>query len=157
MLITFRILVILLVVIVAALIAGRMGFFRGSRPHEIGLQNGQLAPPKLGRSNSVSSQHAGHDYHNIAPLQYSGDHKDAMAKLTEILNAMTRVSIIEQQANYIYAQASTQWMGYVDDIEFVLDPSAKVIHVRSASRLGRKDFGVNRARIESIRRRMNRS
>lgn len=45
-------------------------------------------------------------------------------------------------------------MGYVDDVEFRLDAEANLIHVRSAARLGRRDFGVNRARLEAIRRRM---
>jgi uncharacterized protein (DUF1499 family) len=42
-------------------------------------------------------------------------------------------------------------MGYVDDVEFSLDPAASVIHVRSASRLGESDLGANRKRIEAIR------
>jgi uncharacterized protein (DUF1499 family) len=45
----------------------------------------------------------------------------------------------------------TRLMRFVDDAEFYLDEKAGVIHVRSASRLGSSDFGVNRARIESIR------
>jgi uncharacterized protein (DUF1499 family) len=46
-------------------------------------------------------------------------------------------------------------MGFVDDVEFLLDDSAKVIHVRSASRLGESDLGVNRKRIETIRAKLN--
>jgi len=42
-------------------------------------------------------------------------------------------------------------MGYVDDVEFYLDPTGAVIQVRSASRLGKSDLGVNRQRIELIR------
>jgi uncharacterized protein (DUF1499 family) len=42
-------------------------------------------------------------------------------------------------------------MGYIDDVEFALDAGASVIHVRSASRLGESDLGLNRKRIESIR------
>ncbi len=46
-------------------------------------------------------------------------------------------------------------MGFVDDVEFLLDDSKKVIHVRSASRLGKSDLGINRKRIETIRAKMN--
>jgi uncharacterized protein (DUF1499 family) len=42
-------------------------------------------------------------------------------------------------------------MGFVDDVEFLADRASGVVHVRSASRLGRRDFGVNRARIEELR------
>ena len=59
--------------------------------------------------------------------------------------------MIEQRDGYVYAEFETRWMKFIDDAEFLLDASAQVIHVRSASRLGRKDFGVNRSRIESLR------
>jgi Protein of unknown function (DUF1499) len=42
-------------------------------------------------------------------------------------------------------------MGFVDDVEFWLDRTANVVHVRSASRLGKSDLGVNRKRVEQIR------
>jgi uncharacterized protein (DUF1499 family) len=56
-----------------------------------------------------------------------------------------------QQRGYLYAEFKSAAMGFVDDTEFALDTSAQVIHVRSASRLGVRDFDVNRKRIESIR------
>jgi uncharacterized protein (DUF1499 family) len=46
-------------------------------------------------------------------------------------------------------------MGFVDDVEFFLDEGANVIHVRSASRLGQSDLGVNRKRVETIRAKFN--
>ena len=46
-------------------------------------------------------------------------------------------------------------MRYVDDVEFWFDPVNMVIQVRSASRLGKGDLGVNRARIESLRATLN--
>jgi uncharacterized protein (DUF1499 family) len=67
---------------------------------------------------------------------------------------MEGATIIRQEADYLYAEYRTKLMRFVDDVEFLCDAKAGVIHVRSASRLGRRDFGVNRARIEAVRRRI---
>jgi uncharacterized protein (DUF1499 family) len=64
---------------------------------------------------------------------------------------MDRAEIIQADGNYVYAEFTTALMGFVDDVEFFLDESAGVIHVRSASRLGESDLGVNRKRVEAIR------
>jgi uncharacterized protein (DUF1499 family) len=58
---------------------------------------------------------------------------------------------VTQSPDYLYAQCSTRWLKFTDDVEFYLDASAGVIHVRSASRIGRSDLGVNRARVEALR------
>jgi uncharacterized protein (DUF1499 family) len=74
-----------------------------------------------------------------------------MSRLVEVVKAMPRTEIIQQTEDYLYAEFTSQWMGFVDDVEFYLPESSKVIHVRSASRLGESDLGVNRQRIETIR------
>jgi uncharacterized protein (DUF1499 family) len=63
--------------------------------------------------------------------------------------------VVKKAPGYIYAQFTTRLMKYVDDVEFWYDPSSKVIQVRSASRLGSSDLGVNRKRIETIRQKFN--
>ena len=60
-------------------------------------------------------------------------------------------TVVEQRDDYLYAQFETPQLRFVDDVEFWYDPVAQTVAVRSASRLGRKDFGVNRARVEAIR------
>jgi uncharacterized protein (DUF1499 family) len=69
---------------------------------------------------------------------------------------MERTTIIEATDSYLYAEFKSKLMGYVDDVEFYLDPAANVIQVRSASRLGQSDLGVNRQRIETIRQKLTR-
>jgi uncharacterized protein (DUF1499 family) len=64
---------------------------------------------------------------------------------------MPGIKLVEQRPNYLHAQAETRWLRFVDDLEFWFNPTRGVIEVRSASRLGREDFGVNRQRIEAIR------
>ena len=58
---------------------------------------------------------------------------------------------VERHPDYLRVQFTTRWMRFVDDAEFWFDPARQVIQVRSGSRVGREDFGVNRARIEAIR------
>lgn len=124
--------------------------FAGQRPSTLGVKNGQLAPCPSS-PNCVVSQGNPDAEHAIAPIAYSGEAASALAKLEAVINAMPRTAIIEKNDTYLYAEFTSKLMGYVDDVEFSLDPAASVIHVRSASRLGESDLGANRKRIEAIR------
>lgn len=127
-----------------------MGFFSGSRPLTLGLAAGKLSPCKP-TPNCVSSQSDAADAgHYIAPLAFSGDPAVAWSALRQALRGMERATVVRDEPGYLHAEFTSRLLGFVDDAEFVLDPSG-LIHVRSASRLGRSDFGVNRARMESIR------
>ncbi|MBM3345203.1 MAG: DUF1499 domain-containing protein [Betaproteobacteria bacterium] len=127
-----------------------MGLFSGSRPQTLGITSGKLSPCKP-TPNCVSSQADAADAeHYIAPLAISGDPAAAWRALRELVRGMERTAIVRDEPGYLYVEFTSRLMGFVDDTEFALDP-AGLIHVRSASRLGRKDFGVNRARIEAIR------
>jgi uncharacterized protein (DUF1499 family) len=138
---------------VATFGGGCMGLFSGSRPERLGVVDGQLQPVRTHLTNAVSS-FATTDYHRIAPLDASPDPRAAWTRLRGTLADWPGATIVEERPGYLYAEFRTKWMGFVDDVEFLLDETARVIHVRSASRLGRKDFGVNRERIEAIRARM---
>jgi uncharacterized protein (DUF1499 family) len=87
--------------------------------------------------------------HGIAPIAYSKSKAEAFALLKQIVQSMERTEIVTESADYLYAEFTSKLMGYVDDVEFYFDGS--VIQVRSASRLGKSDLGVNRKRIEEIR------
>jgi uncharacterized protein (DUF1499 family) len=152
------VLILLAAIPAAILIAGQLGLFGGQRPADLGVRDGKLKPPHAANWNTVSSQAALHphtEYHPIAPLTYQGDGKAAFAKLTSIVRDKKGARIITAEPGYLYAEFQTRWLRFIDDVEFLLDEKAGVIHMRSASRLGRKDFGVNRARLESIRRKFN--
>lgn len=129
-----------------------MGLFSGTRPDNLGVHDGRLAPPKP-TPNNVSSQadRNADAQHYIEPLRYTGDAAQAWAALRRVIDGMPRVKVVKSEPNYLYAEFTTKLMGYVDDAEFYVDEKAGAIQVRSASRLGRSDFGVNRERIESIR------
>ena len=130
-----------------------MGLFSGSRPGNLGVVNGMLARCKAS-PNCVSSQAdpATDPGHYIQPLAANGDVAKTWTSLRKLLAQWPRVAVIVDGEHYLHAEFSTRLMGFVDDVEFLL--SGDVIHVRSASRLGRSDFGVNRARIESVRTRL---
>jgi uncharacterized protein (DUF1499 family) len=132
-----------------------MGLLSGRRPDNLGAVKGRLAPCRP-TPNCVSSQaEPGDPTHYIEPLRFSGPPARAWAVLKAVVQGMERAHIVEERPGYLYAEFTSRLMGYVDDVEFALDEKAGVIHVRSASRLGRRDFGVNRERVETIRARMS--
>ena len=128
--------------------------FSWKRPDNLGVKDGRLAPPKS-TPNCVSSQADAADAeHYIAPIPFKGDVPAAMAAVRKAVEGMTDATVIRQDGGYLYAEYRTKLMRFVDDVEFFYDDKAGLIHVRSASRLGRRDFGVNRARIEAFRKRI---
>jgi uncharacterized protein (DUF1499 family) len=142
----------------AALVAGQMNLLSGRRPQDLGARDGLLKPPVAASWNSVSSQAARHphtEYHEIAPLRYQGDGSAAFRRLADIVSALPGATVITSEPGYLYAEFRTPMLKFVDDVEFLLDQPAGVIQMRSASRLGRKDFGANRKRLEAIRQRFD--
>ena len=135
---------------------GRVGLLAGTAPTHLGVRDGKLAPP-ASTPNSVSSQadlHPGHPqqaHARIAPLSYTGDPAGAMKRLADTIRQMDGATIVLDQSDYLYVQFRTPWLWFIDDAEFWQDPAAQLIHVRSASRLGESDIGLNRQRIEEIR------
>ena len=156
--VTYSLLAIILllatVVAIETLGGQPMGLFSGTRPEQLGYQDGHFKPPAK-RPNSVSSTVPKEDTHYIAPIAFSGDATAAWVKLVGVVRAQPRVSIVSELSDYLYAEFKSPRMGFVDDVEFALDAKAGVIQVRSASRLGYRDFGVNRQRIEAIRAALN--
>ena len=104
--------------------------------------------------NCVSSVDTG-KRHFIHPLRYEGSAKDEQYRLLNILNELNRVRVVTFEKNFIQAEFISSVFGFVDDVKFFFDDSKKIIHVRSASRLGFSDFGANRRRIEKIRKRFD--
>ena len=121
----------------------------GSPPAALGVRDGRLAPCPAS-PNCVSSQATDAD-HRVAPIAYTGDAAAALVRLAHMIAGQPGATIVAQHDGYIYATFQTPLMGFVDDVEFLVDPAQRVIQVRSASRLGTSDFGVNRKRIEALR------
>jgi uncharacterized protein (DUF1499 family) len=117
--------------------------FSWKRPDNLGVHGGRLAPCKRS-PNCVSSQANPSDLeHYIAPIHGS------MAAARSAVASFPRTRVIKQEQDYLYAEFRTPLMRYVDDVELYFD--GQVLQVRSCSRLGRRDFGVNRKRVEALR------
>ena len=147
---------LLLLLPVLLILAGQVGLLAGKAPADLGVRDGRLKPPSR-TENSVSSQaslypeHPMRAYAEVQPLPLlRGDAAATLAQLQAVVGAMPGASVVQSGPDYLYARFTTRWLKFVDDVEFWVDP-AGVVQVRSASRLGRKDFGVNRARVEAIR------
>jgi len=121
----------------------------GTRPVNLGVTNGRLAPCPSS-PNCVSSQSSDPD-HAVAALYYTSSPAEAMAKLKRIMQAMPRTLIVTETPAYLHVECTSAVMRLVDDVEFSLDESTRSINLRSASRLGKSDLGVNRKRVEEIR------
>lgn len=100
--------------------------------------------------NCVSSQ-TDSSNHYVSPISYNGSSQHALSTLVNILKKMKRTKIVEEEGDYIHAECKSQIFRFTDDLEFLFDKEKKIIEVRSGSRMGYSDFGVNRKRIEKIR------
>jgi uncharacterized protein (DUF1499 family) len=125
--------------------------FSWKRPNYLGVKDGRLAPPKR-TPNCVSSQADPADAeHYVEPIAFRG----SMSDLRRVVELMRGATVIEERPGYLYAEYRSPLFGFVDDVEFLVTEG--VLHVRSASRLGRRDFGVNRNRVEKLRRRLTKA
>ena len=123
----------------------------GTAP-DLGVNNGELVPcPKT--PNCVNSQ-AADEKHYIQPIHFIGTQQQAQDRLLQILESEQRTKILEIQDNYIRVEFTSALFRFVDDVEFYFleqKGDETIIHVRSASRVGYSDLGVNRKRIAQIR------
>lgn len=147
-----------LAVLAAALVvAGQAGLLEGTPPDDLGVAEGRLKPPST-TPNSVSSQaglHTGHPMRERAAIEplalVDNDGPRTLARLAAIVESMPGARVVTARPDYLRAEFTTRLMKFVDDVEFWFDPAEGVVQVRSASRIGHSDRGVNRQRIESIR------
>ena len=89
----------------------------------------------------------------MAPLTYKATLEEARERLISVIHSMKRSEIVTAESKYVHATFHSALFRFVDDVEFSFDDQEKIIHVRSASRMGYSDLGVNRRRVEEIRRR----
>lgn len=123
----------------------------GTRPSNLGVRAGKLAPCPAS-PNCVSSQDADPE-HFVEPFSYTAPTREAQSELKNIILGMKRTRIVSGTGTYLYTEFTSALWRFVDDVEFSFDEQAKLIQVRSASRLGHSDLGVNRKRVEEIRKR----
>jgi uncharacterized protein (DUF1499 family) len=137
----------------AVAIGAPLGLFSGTRPADLGVTDGKLRGGDA-RPNWVSSQVAAADAHHVAPFAVRGDPARAWQALETAVRAESGATVVTLRPDYLHAEFSSKAMGFVDDAEFALDREAGVIHLRAGARLGIRDFGVNRERVERLRARL---
>ena len=133
--------VIIGVVLIALSVASR-------KEPDMGLVDGRLSSCPA-TPNCVCSECSVDDA-SIEPLGYTGTAEEAWARLKRVI-AETGGEVMDEKDGYLHAVYKTPLLRFVDDVEFRQDTNQQVIHVRSASRVGRSDFGANRKRVEKIR------
>jgi uncharacterized protein (DUF1499 family) len=148
----FRIVLTVIVILTAAVLVRFAMLGHGSKSGEApALVSGALTscPDK---PNCVCSEFDEDAAHYVAPLDYSGAPPEkAWGDILRIIKELGGQAVVSED-DYIAATFSSSVFGFVDDVEFRLDPSQKRIQIRSASRVGHSDLGVNRKRVEAMTR-----
>jgi uncharacterized protein (DUF1499 family) len=121
----------------------------GRRPTDLGLVNGALRPCPA-TPNCVSSERGTRADAAVEPFAVRNP-ATAMTDLTALVAAWPRTTIMTRDSAYMHAESKSRIFRFIDDVEFRYDVAAGLIHVRSASRVGRSDLGVNRTRVEGLR------
>lgn len=129
-------------------------FMTVSEPSHLYKHSGEFAGCPS-RPSCVSSR-ASEAPHAIDPISYSGQLSTVPTQLVNVLRGMDGVVSVEREGNYAHAVFATPTMGYRDDLELLVGPDGTV-DVRSISRFGYRDFGVNRERVERLRSEFRRS
>jgi uncharacterized protein (DUF1499 family) len=136
-----------LLILVGAVVA--FGFYRTMiEPSDLWAGSGSF-PSCPTRPSCVSSM-ASDPVHKVDPIRYEGESAQAKERLERAVRAMPNTTILRSTPEYLHVLYLTPRMRFHDDVELLVAP-AGVIQVRSISRFGYGDHGVNRARVESIR------
>lgn len=141
--------------VLALLVVLVIGFFiyinvNNKPPEGLGVTDGLLKACPAS-PNCVSTQSTSDDAdHYIEPIIYKGDAKDIQLAIESYMLSKNNARIVSQSLGYVHFEVTSRLIGYIDDVEFYLPEADSVVHVRSASRVGYSDLGVNRARIADI-------
>jgi len=123
---------------------------RGERPDDLGTAEGRLRP--CPPTPSCVSSDAGDSDRWVAPLLLAAPAEEAWSAATQAVSQLQGARIVERTDSYLHAECSSPMLGFIDDLQLQLRPAERLIAVRSASRVGYWDLGVNRRRVERLRR-----
>lgn len=118
-------------------------------PSNLGINNGKLAQMP-NKPNAVSSETEEKDK-RIEALEFKGNLVDSKSQVIKAIESYGNAKIIKNETNYIYVVFTNGIIKYHDDVEFYFDESKKLIQIRSASRIGYSDMGLNRERYNKLR------
>jgi uncharacterized protein (DUF1499 family) len=121
----------------------------GSSPSNLGVSSSGMTPCPSS-PNCVSSD-AGDGDHQVSPLQLAVPATEAWLAARALVSKLPRTRIVSEKPDYLHAECRSALFGFVDDLELNLRPAEGIIAIRSASRIGYSDLGVNRRRVEALR------
>lgn len=142
--------VLVVILIVSFFVYVKLG---NKMPEDLGVTEGVLKSCPAS-PNCVSSQASREDgVHFAEPIIYTGERKETQLFIeSSILNQSAgNARIISSELGYVHFEVKSRLVGYIDDVELYFPDNDSIVHVRSASRVGYYDFGVNRERINQLR------
>jgi len=134
---------------VPALVAMSLLSCAGARPTNLGVSASGLAPCPSS-PNCVSSD-APDSAHSVSPFRLDTPASDAWRAARDLVATLPRTRIVHETSDYLNAECRSALFGFVDDLELHLRAADGIIAVRSASRVGYSDLGVNRRRVDGLR------
>ena len=138
---------LIVIVIVGFFIYVKLG---NKMPEGLGVTDGLLKSCPTS-PNCVSTQASPDDMvHYVEPIIYTGDRKATQLKIESSMLSKGRVRIVSSTLGYVHFEVRSPFVGYIDDVELYFPEGDSVVHIRSASRVGYSDFGVNRERVRQI-------
>lgn len=146
-----RLATLAIIAVVVLWAAVRWANARAKPTAELGLRDGRLA--SCPSSPNCVSTRAEDDEHSIDPAPLNEQAEQAITRIAAIIEPMSGSRVVERQERYLRAEFRSLLLGFVDDLEVYIDEGEGLIHFRSASRTGWSDLGVNRQRVEEIKRR----
>lgn len=123
----------------------------GPVPGSLGVQAASGGLASCPASPNCVTSGAADAAHSVAGFRIAGDVADGWSKIRDAVQATTRTDVVTHSDRYLHAESTSLWMRYVDDLELLLDPATGRVDVRSASRVGYGDMGVNAARVQALR------
>lgn len=100
--------------------------------------------------NCVSTK-ATKDTHYVEPIHFNKTPEDFKKFVEQILIKFPRTKLAHLENNYAHIEFTSLIFRFTDDVELFFDPAESKIHIRSASRIGHSDMGVNKKRVLKIK------
>ena len=129
------------------------GMLSQQPPANLGLVDGKLRPCPPGSRTCVCSEASERD-RRVQAFELRQHDGTTLDRIAGVIRGMPRARVITQSEHYLRAEFTSLIFRFVDDLELRFDPHAAQVHVRSASRVGKGDLGVNKKRVEELRERL---
>ena len=142
----------ILILTICTIVGLYMLSFSGRMPTNLGVENGTLAA--LPDSPNCISTQTTDGPKKMEPVAFNTNSKTALKAIEIAVSEIPRCKVISKSENYLHAEASSLIFRFVDDVEFQIDETNRLIHFRSASRVGHSDMGANRKRMTAVRDRL---